>query len=302
MHILITGKTGLIGSAIEKSLLQEGHIIHYLTTNFNKIRYSKKSKGFHWDPSKNKIDIACLKDVDTIIHLSGASISKRWTTTYKQEILESRIQSTQLLFDTLSQNKHQVKQIISASAIGIYPDSLTAQYAEESTEISTSFLGEVSQKWEASIQQFQALKMNTCIIRIGLVLALKGGALPEMLKPIKYGLGSFFGNGNQYQSWIHIDDLSGVFLHAYKNRLHGTFNAVAPQPTTNKALTSTIAALCNKPLFLPGIPKFLMKLVLGEMHILLYESQYVTSDKIRQTGYTFQFESHEEALQDILTS
>ncbi len=302
MKVLITGKTGLVGSAIEKQLLKEGHTVHYLTIQYKKIRYSKHSIGFMWDPSKQKIDHTCLNGVDTIIHLSGASVSNRWTNTYKKEILDSRLEGTQLLYETLKKHPHQVKQIIAASAVGIYPNSLDTTYTENQTVYDTSFLGQVSQQWEASIDQFKLLNITTCILRIGIVFSKKGGALQEMIKPIKLGLGSTFGRGKQIQSWIHIDDLAAIFIFVRKNNLSGVYNAVAPQPSTNKVVTETIAAIMNKPLLLPGIPKFIMKIILGEMHELLYVSQNVSCQKIINQGFNFTYEKVEDALQDILAS
>ena len=253
-----------------------------------------------WNPSKNEIDTDCIKDVDAIINLVGATISKRWTDTYKKEIILSRTQSTQLLFNTLQNNPHHIKQIISASAIGVYPDSLTNYYTEDETSISSSFLGQVVEKWEHAVDAFKEIGVEVTKVRIGLVLSKKGGALPQMAKPFKFGLGAALGSGKQWQSWIHITDLARLFLHVLEEELTGVYNAVAPNPETNQALSKQIAKTLNMPFFLPNVPRFVLKLVLGEMHILLFESQRVSSKKIEDTGFDFKYYNLKNALETEL--
>jgi hypothetical protein len=300
MKILITGATGLIGSELVALLLQNGITIHYLTTSKRKIESQPNYHGFFWDPNQGIIDENALMGVESIIHLAGATISKRWTPKYKQEIIESRILSSNVLFKALKANPHSVKQIISASAIGIYPDNLSKVYTEEEQEVDESFLGKVVLKWEESVHKFKLLNIKVAKIRTGLVLSNKGGALPEMMKPIKLGLGSPFGTGKQVQSWIHIHDLVELYLYAVQNQLDGTYNAVAPNPITNKKLTQEIAAVLNKPLFMPPIPKLLMSIVLGEMHTLLFVSQNVSSKKIQNHGFVFKFKQVDKALVDLI--
>lgn len=300
MKVLITGATGLIGSSIVELFLQNGIKINYLTTSKSKIESQLNFQGFYWNPELGVIDENCFMGVSAIIHLAGATISKKWTTKYKQEIVESRVLSANLLYNALKNNPHQVKQLISASAIGIYPDSLRNYYNEDFTKFNDSFLSNVVVKWEESVNQFERLDVNVCKLRIGLVLSSKGGALPEILKPIKLGLGSPFGSGKQMQSWIHIHDLSNMFLFALQNNLQGAYNAVSPSPVTNYELTSTAAEILEKPFFMPNIPKFLMKLILGEMHTLLYESQNVSAQKIKSKGFEFQYKSIQSALKQLL--
>ena len=300
MRVLITGATGLIGSEIVKQCRNNDIDVNYLTTSKSKLSKKENYRGFYWNPKNNEIDNDCIKEVDTIIHLVGATISKRWTNKYKKEILNSRIQTTALLYDTLKNNPHNITQIISASAIGYYPDSLTNYYSEDEEQVSSSFLGEVVTQWENAVDAFKDLKVIVSKIRIGLVLSKKGGALPEMVKPIKYGLGAAFGSGKQWQSWIHIEDLARLFLYLLKYKLDGVYNGVAPNPQTNKQLTKAIAKQLDAPLFLPNIPKFLMRLVLGEMHILLFESQRVSSRKIENKGFDFKYYNLKAALKDVL--
>jgi hypothetical protein len=300
MKILITGATGLIGTELVALLLQNGVTVHYLTTSKKKIESKPNYHGFFWNLNQGIIDENALMGVDSIIHLAGATVAKRWTSKYKQEIIESRILSSNVLFKALKDNPHSVKQIVSASAIGIYPDSLTKNYTEENADIDESFLGKVVMKWEESVNKFKLLNIKVTKIRTGLVLSTKGGALPEMLKPINMGIGSPFGSGKQVQSWIHINDLVELYLFAVQNELNGAYNAVAPNPVTNKKLTQEIAAVVKKPLFMPNIPKFLMALVLGEMHTILFASQNVSSDKIEEEGFKFQYKQLDKALINLL--
>lgn len=185
MRVLVTGATGLVGKALTDLLLSKGISIHYLTTAKNKLESAPDKTGFYWNPEAGEIDESALIGVDAIIHLAGATISKRWTDSYKQEIIESRILSANLLFNLLRKNPHQVKQIISASAIGIYKDSLDTVYREDAMQKDDGFLGHVVQKWEESIDKFKILGLKTCKLRTGIVLSRDGGALPQMAKPIE---------------------------------------------------------------------------------------------------------------------
>ena len=300
MTVLITGATGLVGQELVNLLLQNGYTIHYLSTSKSKLVSQNNYKGFFWNPKKSEIDTNALTGVEVIIHLAGANVAKKWTTAYKEEIIESRVLSTQLLYQTLQKNSHQVKQIISASAVGIYPDSLTDIYHETDLDIDVSFLGNVVKQWENEVSQFEKLEIIVSKIRIGIVLAKNGGALQEMAKPIKYGVGAAFGSGEQYQSWIHVQDLVAIFQFVMENRLPGIYNGVAPYPVTNSELTKAIAKTLGKPLFLPNIPKFAMKLILGEMHQILFSSQHVSCRKLLDENFQFKFASLDKALNDLL--
>ncbi|WP_026705850.1 TIGR01777 family oxidoreductase [Flavobacterium soli] len=301
MKILITGATGLVGNELVSLLLQNGETVHYLSTSKKKIESQSNFKGFYWNPQQGIIDENCFIGVDAIIHLAGANIGKRWTPKYKQEIIESRILSSNLLFKALKDFPHQVKQIVSASAVGIYPDDLKKLYTESEKEVDNSFLGNVVVKWEESVDKFKLLNIKVCKLRTGLVLSSKGGALMEMLKPIKFGMGAPFGSGRQVQSWIHIQDLTEMYYFAVKNSWQGTFNAVAPNPVPNKELTEEIAIAVKRPIIIPSIPKFLMSFVLGEMHIMLFTSQNVSSQKASDNGFVFKYKIIEKALSHLLT-
>ena len=298
--VLITGATGLIGQEIVDVCHDNNIIIHYLTTSKKKISSEANYKGFYWNPDTKEIDLSCFDGVDTIINLVGATISKRWTSDYKKEIISSRTDTASLLFDAIKANNFPVKHIVSASAIGVYPSSQTNYYEENFNKTSESFLGHVVEKWEEAVDQFSSLGISVSKIRIGLVLSEKGGALPEIIKPMRFGAGAAFGDGEQWQSWIHIDDLARLFFYIAEHKLEGVFNGVAPNPVSNSELTKTAARVLNKPLILPNIPKFAMKVILGEMHILLFESQRVSSQKIQDTGFDFTFHHLEPALENLL--
>ena len=300
MKVLITGATGLIGTELVSLLLQNGISVNYLTTSKNKIVNELNYNGFYWSPEQGIIDENCLMGVDSIINLAGANISKRWTNSYKQEIIESRLLSSALLFKALKSNPNQVKQIVSASGTSIYPNSDSIIYDENSTQVNPSFLGNVVIKWEESTDKFASLGLKVCKLRTGIVLSSKGGALVEMLKTIQLGLGSSFGSGKQIQSWIHIHDIAALYYFAINNDLDGVYNAVSPNPVTNEELTFTIAKVLKKPLFMPNIPKFIMSLFLGEMHELLFENRNLSAKKIIDKGFVFKSKTIGEALKNIL--
>lgn len=299
MKILITGATGLIGQELVTAFLDNGHAVNYLTTSQRKIISKPNCFGYYWNPNENTIDENCLINVDVIVHLAGASIAKRWTKEYKKEIIESRVNSAALLFKTLKNNPHQVQQIISASGTAIYPESDSVSYDESTSSTEDSFLATVVTQWEESVDVFQQLGIKVCKLRTGVVFANNGGALPEMVKPIKFGFGATMGNGKQIQSWIHHTDLVNLYYFAFQNQLQGVFNAVAPHPVSNAKLTKTIAKALHKPLFLPNIPQFVMKFVLGEMSFLLFSSKNVSAEKIQQCGFQFRFPTCQEAIADL---
>lgn len=300
MRILITGATGLVGREIVKQCHARDISINYLTTSKDKIASKDGYKGFYWNPSSNKIDLNCFEGVSAIINLAGASISQRWTPKNKKRILTSRIDSLRTLHRGLKEfGADNIVSFVSASAIGIYPDSLTNYYTEENQEVDDSFLGKVAESWEREIDKFLYFRFNVAKIRIGLVLSADGGALPEMAKPIKNYVGAAFGSGNQWQSWIHVSDLARMFIFSIENQLVGVFNGVAPNPVNNNKLVKEIASALKRPLFLPNIPQFAMKLILGQMSYLLFASQRVSSKKIEEEGFQFNYTNVCMALRQI---
>jgi len=300
MKALITGATGLVGTEIVRQALDKDYTVHYLTTNREKIVDQNNYKGFYWNPKTGEIDTSCLKGVDVIINLAGASISKKWTNSHKKAILDSRINSVQLLHRLVSENSHQVSHVVAASALGIYPSSFTKKYDESDTRINSSFLGEVVEAWENEVDTLNGLGLKVTKIRIGIVLAKQGGALEEIVKPVKLGAGAALGSGKQWQSWIHVADLASLFLYCVEQELTGIYNAVASTPVTNKEMTKRIAAELNKPFVLPNVPAFMMKLMLGEMSAIILESQYLKNEKIKSRGFEFTYDTIEAALIECL--
>jgi len=300
MKVLITGATGLIGSALVKELQAKGYTINYLTTSKDKIDTKPNYKGFYWNPENNEIDESCIDGVEAIIHLAGASIAKRWTKSYKEEILTSRIITANLLFKTLLNYNHSVKHFISASGTAIYPESFDTVYDETAIETATDFLAKVVKVWEKGASQFGALGIKVAKIRTGVVYAKNGGAFQEILKPIKFGLGAVMGSGKQIQSWIYIDDLVNLYCFTLEHNLDGIYNATAPETINNKEQTKIIAKKLNKPLFLPNIPQFIMKILLGEMAILLFTSKNLSSKKIFDKGFSFKYPDFKSALNELI--
>lgn len=301
MRFLITGATGMVGQQLVKDCHDLGIAINYLTTSKDKLSKTSNYKGFYWNPSTGEIDVNCFTDVEIIIHLAGANVAEKWTKEYKKEIIESRINTAKLIFDSIKNHKFPIHQLISASAIGCYPSSPTKLYTEKETfSENPTYIQKVVHEWEKSADAFSDLNIKVTKVRIGLVLSSKGGALEKMAQPIRNYVGAPLGNGNQWQSWIHIQDLSRIFLHCIKEQLEGAYNAVAPNPVTNKELTKKIAQVLKKPLFLPNVPSFALRLALGEMSTIVLASQLVSAKKIEQTGFLFDHFCLEKALENLL--
>ncbi|MDX1365126.1 MAG: TIGR01777 family oxidoreductase [Arenibacter latericius] len=300
MRILITGATGLVGTEITKLCKKQGIAVNYLTTSKQKIVSEDGYKGFYWNPSKNEIDSDCFTGVSAIINLAGASIAQRWTKSNKEIILSSRIDSLRTLAAALETiDDHAINLIVSASAMGIYPDSPSNYYTEEETKVDDSFLGEVVSQWEQEADKFKKLNIGVAKVRTGLVLSANGGALPKIAKPIQYYLGAPLGSGKQWQSWIHVQDLASIFLHLLESGLTGTYNGVGPNPVSNAKLTREVAKVLKKPLFLPNVPRVALQLLLGDMSYLLFASQRVSSKKIEATGFNFMYSNICRALGEI---
>ncbi len=300
MRILIAGATGLIGKELVSQCEHRDIQVHYLTTRTSKVEESENYKGFYWNPKKGEIDSLALQGVDAIVNLAGASISKRWTSKHKKNILSSRIDTAKLLLETLRGQDHSVKHYLSASGIGVYPSSYDHLYHETYHGAANTFLGKVVQEWEAAADAFESLNIRVTKVRTGMVLSEKGGALPKLLKPIKLGIGSPLGNGEQWQSWIHLQDVAAIYLHLLENEISGVFNAVSPNPVTNKKLVQTLAQFTESSLWLPNVPGFVLKLVLGEMASVVLESQLVSAEKITEAGYRFKFVNLEHALEELI--
>ncbi len=300
MKILITGATGLIGTKLTEYCMDDGIQVNYLTTSREKIENRPNYKGFYWNPENGEIDIEAFTDVIAIINLVGATISKRWTNSYKKTILESRTQTANLLFETLKGLDHSISHFISASGVSVYPNHATKLFDEENKEISDTFLGEVVVAWEAAADQFETLGMRVAKIRTGVVFAEEEGAFQKIKEPIEKGFGAPLGSGEQWISWIHLQDIACLYIHVLKSGLEGVYNAVAPNPVTNKSLTFKIAAVLEKNIWLPNVPGWALKLLLGEMASLVLESQLVSSKKIEETGYSFMFINVNYAIKKLM--
>ena len=301
MKVLITGATGLIGTELVKNYLTRRVIVNFLTTNKSKVNQIQGAKGFYWNPSTNNIDLSCFNDVDSIIHLSGASISKLWTSSYKKKILSSRIDSTKLLYKSLKKlrNYHKVKNIVSASAIGIYPSDNHEFQTETTVTSKESCMEEVVLSWEKELIAFESLKIKVAKLRLGLVLTKKGGVLGALKIPALFGLSTAFGNGQQGQSWIHIEDTVKMFIEAIEKKWEGNFNAVSPNPVTQTKFISALTKVMKRPFVLPPIPKYLIKLIVGEMSHLILDSHWVSSEKVQNKGFKFDYPEINKALESL---
>lgn len=297
MKYLITGGSGLVGSNITQQILKNKDEVNWLTSS---KKENKEVNSFNWNIYKNQIDSACFQNVDVIIHLAGAGVAdKKWTAERKKELIESRIKSTQLLFDAVKLLAIKPKAIISASAIGIYKNKEDELVNEES-EVGNDFLADLTNQWEKAVNQFETIGIRVVKLRIGIVLSDKGGYLKKVAAPAKYGFAAALGNGKMITSWIHISDLANMFIFASKNEnMKGVFNAVAPHPVTNSEITKQIAHALNRPYFLPNIPALIIKFAFGEMAAVILMSQNISSSKIEKAGFKFEFEEVKVALKNI---
>ncbi len=300
MTVLITGATGLIGKALTDAFLKEGIHVNYLTTRASAIVNKGNKKGFLWNPAKNEIDLDAFTAVSTIVHLAGATVAKRWTSSYKKEILNSRINTAQVLYDAIKATENNITHFISASGISIYPSSESKLYTEQSTEVADDFLGSVVQAWEGAADTFSSLGITVAKVRTGVVLDANAGAYPKMEKPITLGAGAAIGSGKQYLSWIYIDDIVEVYKYIVKNRLEGVYNAVAPTPIKNKTLTKKIAARYGKTIWLPNVPGFVLKMSLGEMATLVLDGQLVSPARLQKTNFVFEHSTMDSALDELV--
>lgn len=294
--ILLTGGSGGLGTQLTDLLLSKGHTVSHLSRGDGK---DKRVQTYKWDVNKGAIDEACIDGVDTIIHLAGAGIAdERWTDERKKVIIESRTKSIALVYDLLKRKSNKVRMVISASGIGYYSDRDDELLTEE-TPPAKDFLGQCCVLWEQAVDEGEKLGLRVAKFRTGVVLDKHAGALPKLSAPIKFGFGAALGSGKQWTPWIHWQDVADMYLYAVEQELGGVYNMVAPNPVTNAQLTKAVAKHLNKPLWLPNVPAFGLKLALGEMSTLVLGSTKVAADKIEQAGYIFKFDSIDKALTDI---
>jgi uncharacterized protein (TIGR01777 family) len=288
--ILITGGTGLVGTRLTQMLVDRNHDVVILSRN------PKNKNEFKWDFSKNYVNTEAFKNVDYIIHLAGAGIAdERWNDERKKIIIDSRVKTANLIFNAIKENNISIKGFISASGIGYYGAVTTTTIFKETDTVGNDFLGDVCKKWEDAAHQFSTESIPVTILRTGIVLAKKGGALDKMKTPIISPLGS----GKQYLAWIHIDDLCQMYIQSIEADLTGIYNAVAPQDQTSITFSKTFAESIKKPYLGIGVPGFMLKLLFGELAVILLEGSRISTKKIEKNGFSFRFKTLKKALYNL---
>ena len=298
--ILIAGGTGLVGKRLSAMLTTSGHEVTHLS---RKVDLKAPYPTYAWDVARGFLDEKALLKADVIVNLAGAGVAdSRWTEAQKKLITDSRVQSNELIVKGFQKISKVPKAYISAAAVGFYGNRGDELLTEESAAGSSGFLSESCIAWEKSIAEVaDKLQTRTVLLRIGIVLSLDGGALPKMLLPFKVGLATYFGDGEQYQSWIHIDDLCSIFVKAIEDEnMSGIFNAVAPNPVTNKVFTQKIKDSLKTPALLISAPAFALRLGMGEMADVVLGGARVSNEKLLKTGFQFQFTDSGAALEDLL--
>jgi uncharacterized protein (TIGR01777 family) len=297
MKVLLSGSSGLVGSALIPVLTDGGHEVVRLVRSQPRPGASE----VRWDPEAGDIDAPGLKGAEAAVHLAGESIAAgRWTAAKKDRILESRVKGTRLLAEALAEMKQPPKVLVSASAVGYYGDRGEETLGEESGS-GSAFLSEVCRQWEAATEAAADAGIRVVNLRFGIMLSSVGGALPRLLTPFRLGVGGRLGSGKQFMSWIAIDDVAAAILHAMGTEtLRGPVNAVAPQPVTNRDFTNTLGRVLGRPTVFP-MPAFAARLAFGEMaDELLLASQRVEPAKLLASGYQFRFPELEAALRHLL--
>lgn len=300
-NVLLTGGTGFIGKHLTSVLLANGFSVSILSrsprNNRDQITYYK------WNPDQNYIDEEAIISADYIIHLAGEGIvEKRWTAKRKKDILESRIKPIGLIYSVLEKKNKSLKAFISASAVGIYGAETSDEICTEDSPHANDFLGTTCQKWEDEVTKIESLGIRSVKIRTGIVLGRNEGFLKKLLPGFKMGFGTILGTGKQYLPWIHIEDLCGIYLKAIEDEeLKGSYNATVLDNTTNEILSKTLANALGYAIWLPKVPAFVLKIVLGEMSIAVLTGKRVSAEKIKQKGFHFQFEDLKTALSNCVS-
>lgn len=296
-NVLITGGTGVLGNHLTELLLAKGHTVSLLSRSPGN---DARVKTYLWDINKHEIDPDCINGVDIIVHLAGAGIAdERWTDQRKQEIVESRTKSIRLIYDLLKNNPHQVTSVVSASGVGYYSDR-GDELLDEDSKAAHDFLGTCCIEWEKAVDEGEEFKLRIVKFRTGVVLAKEGGALPKLAAPVKLGFGAALGSGKQWVPWIHWHDVAAMYLYAVEREaVKGIYNMAAPNPVTNKQLTQAIAKQLHRPLWLPNVPAFALKLALGEMSAVVLGSTKVSVNKIEAKGFKFSYPFLEDALKEL---
>ncbi|WP_316811230.1 TIGR01777 family oxidoreductase [Pedobacter heparinus] len=299
-HILITGATGMIGKRLIAALLQSGHSIAVLS---RKRKTIPGAKVYLWDVYHGKIEKECMDGIDTIIHLAGENIAaEKWTNKRKRQIIDSRVLSTRLLYQTIKDTNAKIGTFVSASAVGYYGDSGDEILTEESPA-GYGFMADCCQQWEAAIDKGRQLGIRIVKLRTGVILAKKEGALASLEKPIRFFAGAPLGSGRQWIPWLHIDDMVAMYINAIENNLiSGAYNACAPFPVTNTTLTKAIAKKLHRPVWPFKVPEKILKFMLGEMSEVIFISTNASAQKILTADFKFRYIQLDEALSDIYDS
>lgn len=295
--VLITGGSGLVGSHLSNLLISGGYKTRHISRRCNG---DNKTPCFEWNLETGKWDPNVIKGVKYIIHLAGANVAEgRWTARRKAEILDTRVLGSQLVCEMVEASKGAIKSVVSASAVGYYGIDKGDESVDEKGSSGNDFLADVCVQWEKAISDCNA---SVVILRTGVVLSMKGGAVPKMLTPIKLGVGSPLGSGDQLMPWIHIDDLCRMYLFAIKNDLKGVYNAISNQIITNKEFTHQLASTCNRSVLFPNVPSFVLKILVGEMANMLLTGVNASASKINNAGFKFNYPSLSLALNQLIKS
>lgn len=296
--ILITGASGMIGKSLTRHLLQKGHRVCHL--NRSGSQKNPVIRTFKWDVEKQFIDERCIEGIDCIIHLAGEGIATRpWTRKRKQQIISSRTESIRLIYKLLGKRSHHITSVISASAMGYYGDRNNELLTEDSPP-GKDFLGKTCVAWERAVDEGENLGLRLVKFRTGIVLTPEGGALPQLAKPVRLGFGAALGSGRQWMPWIHLQDVLRMYTFAVENdSLEGVYNMAAPLPVTNNEFTKILSSELKKPLWLPNVPAFVLRIILGEMSAAVLSSNKTSADKIQSGGFDFNFLTLREALKSI---
>lgn len=301
MKILLTGGTGFVGSTLTKKLTGEGHQVTVLTRTIKKGRSLPEGASLlEGNPTKPGSRQEKVADHKVIINLAGASIFRRWNDEAKREILDSRILTTNHIVDTLADRKVKETYLLNASAIGYYGFH-GDEVLNENSPPGNDFLACVASEWESAARNAQKLGVHVVLCRFGIVLGKHGGALSQMIPVFKRWLGSPFGSGKQWFSWIHEEDLVNVFLFLLEHKnLEGPINCTAPNPVRNREFTKILGQVLRKPTFMPAVPGFVLRLIKGEFGNVLLKGQRVQPQKLLENGFRFRFPNIKEALHDLL--
>ncbi len=296
----ITGGTGFVGRHVTDLLISKGYRVVIFTRHPEKHPDTPGVEYTYWDPAQKKCDHTALKKLDAMINLAGTSVAQRWTKKTKASIVSSRVDGTRFLVEQLKREAGKCKTFIAASAIGYYGPDRTAKPFTETQHAYDDFLGTTCVKWETESVTAQDT-MRTVILRFGIIMGKEDGAFPQMAKPVSFGAIPIFGKGNQTMSWIHVEDVAGLILHALTNTdVAGVYNTVAPHPVTQKQLMHTIAKVKGGIHIPVPVPEMVLKTLLGEMSIEILKSCTVSAEKTLSSGFTFRYPDIESATRAIL--